>query len=89
MRSTNYSSPIDIWACGCIMAEIYTLRPLFPGNSEIDEIYKVCSVLGTPSKVWTLTPFGAKWAKKQGEKINRQTEGQIDLPMKKQGLVVR
>ena len=33
------------------MAEIYTLRPLFPGNSEIDEIYKVCSVLGTPSKV--------------------------------------
>ena len=33
------------------MAEIYTLRPLFPGNSEIDEIYKVCSVLGTPPKV--------------------------------------
>ncbi|XP_028415720.1 LOW QUALITY PROTEIN: serine/threonine-protein kinase dyf-5-like [Dendronephthya gigantea] len=50
LRSTNYSSPIDIWACGCIMAEIYTLRPLFPGNSEIDEIYKICSVLGTPSK---------------------------------------
>ena len=51
LRSTNYSSPIDMWACGCIMAEIYTLRPLFPGNSEIDEIYKVCSVLGTPPKV--------------------------------------
>ena len=54
LRSTNYSSPIDIWACGCIMAEIYTLRPLFPGNSEIDEIYKICSVLGTPSKVINL-----------------------------------
>ena len=51
LRSTNYSSPIDMWACGCIMAEIYTLRPLFPGNSEIDEIYKICSVLGTPPKV--------------------------------------
>ncbi|CAB3997627.1 serine threonine- kinase MAK-like [Paramuricea clavata] len=50
LRSTNYSSPIDMWACGCIMAEIYTLRPLFPGNSEIDEIYKICSVLGTPAK---------------------------------------
>ena len=49
LRSTNYSSPIDVWAVGCIMAELYTRRPLFPGTSEIDQIYKVCSVLGTPS----------------------------------------
>ena len=51
LRSTNYNSPIDIWAMGCIMAELYTLRPLFPGSSEIDEIFKICAVLGTPSKV--------------------------------------
>ncbi|BFZ16969.1 hypothetical protein BsWGS_20008 [Bradybaena similaris] len=50
LRSTNYSSPIDIWAVGCIMAELYTLRPLFPGSSEIDEIFKICSILGTPKK---------------------------------------
>ncbi|XP_022092624.1 serine/threonine-protein kinase MAK-like [Acanthaster planci] len=50
LRSTNYSSPIDVWAIGCIMAELYTLRPLFPGNSEVDEIFKICSVLGTPKK---------------------------------------
>ena len=31
------------------MAELYTRRPLFPGTSEIDQIYKICSVLGTPS----------------------------------------
>ena len=49
LRSTNYSSPIDVWAVGCIMAELYTRRPLFPGSSEIDQIYKICSVLGTPS----------------------------------------
>merc|ERR1740123_2086979 len=47
LRSTMYSAPIDIWAVGCIMAELYTFRPLFPGNSEIDEIFKICSVLGT------------------------------------------
>jgi len=51
LRSTNYSSPIDMWALGCIMAELYTLRPLFPGSSEIDQLFKVSSVLGTPSKV--------------------------------------
>ncbi|XP_037777710.1 serine/threonine-protein kinase MAK-like isoform X2 [Penaeus monodon] len=50
LRSTNYSSPIDIWAVGAIMAEIYTFRPLFPGSSEIDQIFKICSVLGTPDK---------------------------------------
>lgn len=53
LRSTNYNAPIDLWACGCIIAELYMLRPLFPGSSEIDEIFKVCSILGTPTKlVW-------------------------------------
>ena len=51
LRSTNYSSPIDLWAVGCIMVEIYTLQPLFPGRSEIDQIFRICSILGTPNKV--------------------------------------
>ncbi|XP_045080563.1 serine/threonine-protein kinase MAK [Coregonus clupeaformis] len=50
LRSPSYSSPIDIWAVGCIMAELYTLKPLFPGNSEVDEIFKICQVLGTVKK---------------------------------------
>ncbi|XP_042899240.1 serine/threonine-protein kinase ICK [Parasteatoda tepidariorum] len=50
LRSTNYSSPIDIWALGCIMAELYNLRPLFPGRSEIDQIFRISSVLGTPDR---------------------------------------
>ena len=51
LRSTNYSSPIDLWAVGCIMAEVYTFRPLFPGSSEVDEIFKITAVLGTPTHV--------------------------------------
>ncbi|XP_018016912.1 serine/threonine-protein kinase MAK isoform X2 [Hyalella azteca] len=50
LRATNYSSPIDMWAVGAIMAEVYTFRPLFPGNSEIDQIFKICQVIGTPEK---------------------------------------
>lgn len=58
LRSPNYNSPIDQWACGAIMAELYTLRPLFPGSSEADEIYKICSVLGSPTmRTW---PEGIK-----------------------------
>ena len=41
LRSTSYNAPVDLWAVGCIMAEVITLRPLFPGSSEVDEIYKV------------------------------------------------
>ncbi|XP_015974296.1 serine/threonine-protein kinase MAK isoform X2 [Rousettus aegyptiacus] len=50
LRSSVYSSPIDVWAVGSIMGELYTLRPLFPGTSEVDEIFKICQVLGTPKK---------------------------------------
>lgn len=48
LRDTKYNSPIDIWALGAIMAELYTGRPLFPGTSEPDELFKIASVLGTP-----------------------------------------
>ncbi|XP_068140883.1 uncharacterized protein [Drosophila tropicalis] len=50
LHSTNYGSTIDLWAMGCIMAELYTFRPLFPGSSEVDQLFKICSVLGTPQK---------------------------------------
>lgn len=36
LRSTNYNSPVDMFACGAIMAELFMLRPLFPGNNETD-----------------------------------------------------
>lgn len=35
LRSPYYSAPIDIFAMGAIMAELYMLRPLFPGTSEV------------------------------------------------------
>lgn len=49
LRSSYYSAPIDMFALGAIMAELYTLRPLFPGSSEADELVKIASVLGTPT----------------------------------------
>jgi len=50
LRSTNYNSPVDVFALGAIMAELYMLRPLFPGSNEHDQMIKVCSVLGTPTQ---------------------------------------
>lgn len=51
LHSTNYNSAIDMWAVGCMIPELYTFRPLFPGSSEIDQLFKICALLGTPTEV--------------------------------------
>lgn len=48
LKSTTYNSQVDIWALGCIMIELYNLKAIFPGNSERDILYKICSILGVP-----------------------------------------
>ncbi|XP_020241658.1 cyclin-dependent kinase F-4-like isoform X2 [Asparagus officinalis] len=50
LQSAVYGSAVDMWAMGAIMAELFTLSPLFPGSSEVDELYKICSVIGTPNQ---------------------------------------
>lgn len=49
----QYSTGVDMWSVGCIFAEMSTRKPLFPGDSEIDEIFKIFRLLGTPTEdVW-------------------------------------
>jgi serine/threonine protein kinase len=45
----RYSTPVDIWSCGCILSEMATGQALFPGDSEIDTIFKIFQVMGTPT----------------------------------------
>lgn len=46
----HYSASVDTWSIGCIMSEFYMLKPLFPGDSEIDQLFKIFRVLGTPNE---------------------------------------
>ncbi|KAA1470740.1 Pkinase-domain-containing protein [Dentipellis sp. KUC8613] len=54
LGSRHYSTAIDMWSVGCIFAEMVMRgNPLFPGDSEIDQIFKIFRVLGTPNEeVW-------------------------------------
>lgn len=53
LQDRMYSLPVDIWAAGCIMAELVTTKPLFPGSNEVDQLFRIMSVLGSPTeKTW-------------------------------------
>lgn len=41
----QYSTAIDMWSLGCIMAELLSKEPLFNGKTEFDQIEKVCSFI--------------------------------------------
>jgi meiosis induction protein kinase IME2/SME1 len=48
LRAGEYSSPVDIWAVGAMAVEIATLKPLFPGGNEVDQVWRVCEIMGSP-----------------------------------------
>ncbi|KAH9258469.1 hypothetical protein BASA81_003518 [Batrachochytrium salamandrivorans] len=50
MCADYYSTGVDIWAAACIIAEMSNLQALFPGESEIDQLFKIFKRLGTPNE---------------------------------------
>jgi negative regulator of PHO system len=50
LGSRTYNTSIDLWSAGCIMAEMYTGRPLFPGTTNEDQVQKIFRLMGTPSE---------------------------------------
>lgn len=56
-----YGPEMDLWGAGCVMFEITSLYPLFPGANEVDQISRIHKVLGTPSSEM-LAKFKSKGA---------------------------
>ncbi|EFW99344.1 negative regulator of the pho system protein [Grosmannia clavigera kw1407] len=50
LGSRTYNTSIDIWSAGCIMAEMFTGRPLFPGTTNEDQIVRIFRIMGTPTE---------------------------------------
>ncbi|KAF5099966.1 hypothetical protein D0Z00_001446 [Geotrichum galactomycetum] len=56
--ASNYTTKIDVWSSGCVMAELMLGQPLFPGESGIDQLVEIIKVLGTPTReqIRTMNP---------------------------------
>jgi len=59
LRAGEYSAPVDIWAVGAMAVEIATLKPLFPGGNEVDQVWRVCEIMGSPGS----------WVNKHGHRV--------------------
>ncbi|CAL9782525.1 unnamed protein product [Musa acuminata subsp. burmannicoides] len=46
----EYTTAIDIWSAGCVLAELLLGQPLFPGESGVDQLVEIIKVLGTPTR---------------------------------------
>ncbi|KAI1934265.1 Serine/threonine protein kinase [Ophidiomyces ophidiicola] len=59
LRAGEYSAPVDMWAIGAMAVEIATLKPLFPGANEVDQVWRVCEIMGSPGN----------WYSKSGARV--------------------
>ncbi|CDO94661.1 unnamed protein product [Kluyveromyces dobzhanskii CBS 2104] len=50
LTAAQYSKSMDVWSCGCILAELLAKQPLFPGRDYRDQLIMIFQVLGTPSE---------------------------------------
>ncbi|KAH9203319.1 kinase-like domain-containing protein [Leptodontidium sp. 2 PMI_412] len=64
LRAEEYSAAVDIWAVGAIAVEIATLEPLFPGETQVDQLWRICEIMGNPENWYDQTGArvgGGEW----------------------------
>ncbi|KAI8074121.1 kinase-like domain-containing protein [Gongronella butleri] len=67
LKAPHYTTAVDVWSFGTLAAEIVTLFPLFPGESELDQLNRMCHILGSPSSTTRTRREGGAW--KEGIKM--------------------
>ncbi|CAL2049292.1 unnamed protein product [Caenorhabditis brenneri] len=88
LQPNTYSTPVDMWSVGCIMAEFLAMSPLWKGENEPDQVILIFQMLGTPNealwpdinqlKIWKSVQFdyykpGGLKKKFRGEKLLNET----------------
>jgi len=63
----RYGRAVDVWACGCILAELLLRRELFPGNNHFEQLSLIFSIIGSPKRhetSWITSVDAREWVLK-------------------------
>jgi hypothetical protein len=74
----RYSFPVDMWSVGCLIAELYTGRPIFPGENEADQLMWIMSALGPPPS--------ALLSQASKRSVFYNPDGSLKIPANSQGI---
>lgn len=50
LGATHYGVAVDLWSAGCILAELYTGKPIMPGRTEVEQLHKIFKLCGSPAE---------------------------------------
>ncbi|CAH0404267.1 unnamed protein product [Chilo suppressalis] len=50
LLGVSYNTAVDVWSCGCVLAELHTRAPLMPGTSDSEQLHCIFRLLGRPSR---------------------------------------
>eukprot|EP00605_Chrysophyceae_sp_TOSAG23-4_P000495 GSChrysophyteH1.ASY1.ANO1.555.1 assembled CDS len=86
-ESVFYGAGVDMWAVGCIFAEMMLRSPLFPGSSVIEQLAKIFNAIGTPTQAnWpncnmlpAFVEFEARGPLKLGDVFSTADESTLSL----------
>lgn len=86
MGSRTYSTSIDIWSCGCILAEMITGKPLFPGGNDEEQLKLIFETMGTPNEsIWpsvvSLPKYSSNFPKRLPKDLKLILQAHCDFPV--------
>ena len=75
LGAESYGPAVDVWAAGCVLAEMLRRKPLLQGKNETDQIAKTCEALGPFSEAswpgWSSLPHARKLVFPRAGRENR------------------
>ncbi|XP_034567110.1 cyclin-dependent kinase 6 [Notolabrus celidotus] len=93
LLNSVYMSSVDMWSAGCIFAELFLLRPLLKGYTEVQQLQKIFEMIGLPSEEdWpedSPIPYSISWAPKVSRTMLLHNLGPDENNLLSQCLVFR
>ncbi|TRY85884.1 hypothetical protein DNTS_011910 [Danionella cerebrum] len=70
LGTKTQTTALDMWAVGCIFAELLAHKPLLPGASEIQQVDLIVQLLGTPNdSIWPVSTYGPPQKPSGGSRV--------------------